>query len=358
MLERFSKHIDSSTGSQIMLLNADGYWLWSPNPEDEWGFMYPDRLGRTFGNDYPKAWEIIKAEKAGQFESPEGLFTFTTAYPLNNLEKQGGEDYYWKIVSFVPESILHADRNNRRLNTILSVAFLSIVFYFGLKRNLLTNVLRERTAKLLQESVVQYRDVFEGVNDAILVETIEGDVLDVNTRACELFGWSREEFLAKSIQDMVPPGVEALISEKNANTFETINMRANGEHFPVAITGRIQRIGSEKRLFVVVRDITEQKANELALISAKETAETATQVKADFLANMSHEIRTPLNAIFGMTSLMLDTPLDKEQQEFIETIRVGSDTLLSVINNILDFSKIEAGKMELEMQPFYLHSCI
>jgi PAS domain S-box-containing protein len=124
----------------------------------------------------------------------------------------------------------------------------------------------------------------------------------------------------------------------------------------VSVTTLRGRQGNER--VIVAHDVTERAQAQEAISNARDAAVEASRVKSMFLATMSHEIRTPMNGVIGMASLLADTNLNAEQQEYTQVIRSSGESLLAIINDILDFSKIEAGQLELENQPFELTTCI
>ncbi|MDA3814090.1 MAG: sensor histidine kinase [Candidatus Cloacimonetes bacterium] len=143
MLDNFSSHVAKSKIHKSMLLNAQGFYIVGPNPENDWAFMYDDRQDRSFAAKYPTAWSRIIKEDSSQFITPQGMFTAKTIYPLMVSQTDGKEtnhaispiklqsnanEYFWKVATFIPASELYSKRNKRFSNTSLIAAILTLIF--------------------------------------------------------------------------------------------------------------------------------------------------------------------------------------------------------------------------------------
>lgn len=214
----------------------------------------------------------------------------------------------------------------------------------------------------LLDVVPEARDLaIEFMDDSVIVINRRFRVLDVNPAAQALFGVKAVEVIGRELGEYLPLTAELREGISQPERFQEnimLTREGKGVQFELRSFRLSSWYGRPAGRLVLLHDVTETKQFEQNLRQAKDAAEEATRAKSLFLASMSHEIRTPLNAVIGMTSLLLDTELNTEQQEYVNTIRAGSDTLLTSINDILDFSKIEAGRMELETQVFNLKGCV
>jgi len=236
---------------------------------------------------------------------------------------------------------------------------------------------RKRADVELRRAVAFQRTVSEALPDFIFVLDADGVIEKVNRvhpghSEEDVVGQSVLTFVQLDFHDAFKKTLRQALDTGRLQTVETEVALPDGCHFFLNRLSPIHMDEMELSVVLVATDITDRKrseenikninrqleaAIERATLMAVE-AEAANVAKSEFLANMSHEIRTPMNGVIGMTGLLLDTDLTKEQREFAETVRNSGNVLLAIINDILDFSKIEVSKMELETIDFNLRTAL
>ncbi len=215
---------------------------------------------------------------------------------------------------------------------------------------------RDITArKLAEEKIRKLSRAVEQSPVAIVITNLSGVIEYVNPKCVQDTGYSEAELLGGNPRIWKTSHTNPDIYRELWQTItagrewkgEFQNQRKNGELYWEAdsISPIRDASGRITHFLGIKEDITGRKQRETELEQARSAAEQANRAKSEFLAMMSHEIRTPMNAVLGMTSLLLETPLDMKQTTLVRTVAESGEALLAIINEILDFSKIESDQL-------------
>ncbi len=249
----------------------------------------------------------------------------------------------------------------RRLMLVLGIAatLLAALVAVFVSRRLLIQT------RLLENEKKKYQTLFETNSDAVVILDDHG-FTDCNPATLSMFGMQTVgEFLRTPIPQLGTPvqanGMLAmdhamqaitLARETGHSDMDWRARRVDGSVFETEIALHAMQLEGRPVIQAIMRDVSERRAAEAAKEAAREAALQMARAKSEFVANVSHEIRTPMHGILGMSSLLLKTPLDGQQREYVATLKSSAEGLLTIINDILDFSKIEAGKLVIEEVAF------
>jgi PAS domain S-box-containing protein len=212
----------------------------------------------------------------------------------------------------------------------------------------------------LRDQQFYTRSLIESNIDALMTTDPSGIITDVNKQMEALTGCTRDELIGAPFKkyftdpERADAAIKLVLSQKKVTDYELTACARDGKQTVVSYnaTTFYDRDRTLQGVLAVSRDVTERKLVEAELQQAKAAAESASRTKSDFLASMSHEIRTPMNAIVGIADLLAKTPLNPEQDKYVQIFRRAGDNLLNLINDILDLSKVEASQLELERTGF------
>ena len=219
---------------------------------------------------------------------------------------------------------------------------------------------RRHAEAALKDSEERYRLMAENTTDMILTADLTGKITFVAASCEVLIGYTSSEVMGRGAADLAHPEERVRVRRVYSNLVKGKPAERVRWRVPHKTGGRDVWLESNPSLLRdpatdaptgfldVIRDVTEQVAQEKALAAARAEAEAAATVKGEFMANMSHEIRTPLTAVIGFSGLLSQRPeLDELSRRFVLRISSAGQALLAIVNDVLDFSKLEAGQFEI-----------
>lgn len=386
VLDAFDESAGLSFG-QNFFLNKDGYWLRGNDFKKNWAFMYPDRIEQTFGNSFPEEWKKISANKSGQFNTKNGLFTYTTVYPLptNFISSSGSHrplqkpilstQYYWKLISFVPKDKLKSLAipiwNEFIIMAIifnLLLAILSWVFVKSkTKRKIaeealkkshdnLESIVFERTNELVnakeqaEESERKTLDILQTAMDGFWIIDLNGKLIDVNEVAHKMLGYTREEILKLNVTDIeLKENAEQIqkhlqkIVETGEDRFETKHRCRNGRTIDVEISMKIQP--AHNLIVTFVSDITERKQAEKGIIESQRL-----NAIGEMAASVAHDFNNSLQAMMGNIEVVkLKTNLSDTTLKYLNNVESIIVDVTSRVKSLQRFGRTKQDRSEYKL---------
>ena len=344
-LASYSIPVKIGETGRVTLFNKDGVLI---------GHPVKSRYGYDMSH-YPVMKAPIEKgvnNEGGFFVSGDGREKWGLTLLLENTQKKLGVKL--GIIIDQTKDELYAHITYLRNSILIILLTLGVLLFYYFKR---------WSHKLFVESLLS--NIAEGVYGV----NKDGKCIWINPKALELIEFSKKEVLHKDQHALfhhhTPQGevykeydcpIHKTIHDRKTRVVEEHFITKSGRFFPVSLTVAPTKNGSGA--IVIFRDITKQKQAQQSLEVAKQKADQANKHKSEFLANMSHEIRTPTNAVIGLSEMLGEMELQKEQKNLVEKINGSSKLLLGIINDILDYSKIEAGKLSLEYKEFSLNHIV
>ncbi|MEE9303060.1 MAG: PAS domain S-box protein [Thiotrichaceae bacterium] len=398
------QHLDFESGETIgstMLLNSEGYWLKSSNPEEEWGFMYEDRKNSTLSQHDNQAWQKIISSETGQFQNKRGIYTYVTVLPLHSRmlssdgsgkafepssEKNSSKEYYWKIVSFIPASRL---ANNVRATilqwfpfygiVVLFLAFISYRLSMAITYRLQAQeqlqrahdeldirveertielakvnealqadiVKRKRTEETLLKSEEKFRGLLESAPDAMVIANRDGTIALVNVQTEAMFGYTRQELLGKPIQILMPNRFRKRHSEGWEKYFTNPQPRQMGAL--VNLYG-LHKDGREFPIEISLNPLETERG--ILVLSAIRDITEKVQLEAQLrqsqkmeaigqlAGGVAHDFNNLLTIILGNSELLISQLPDNDSlQTKAEGIRKAGKQASSLTRQLLVFSR-------------------